>query len=163
MQTCLEELDAKKFWAMLPFFLASVAELKGQSGDHSGAIRLLDRAAELAECADERWCDAEVLRLRACFGSRDGDEAANLLQTSLGIARSQGAKLWELRAATSLAKLWRDEGRLADAHNVLAPVYAWFTEGLQTEDMVAARALLDEPGMGVPQQSVEPHLIVGNS
>ena len=151
MQTCLEELDAKQFWAMLPFFLTSVAELKGEHGDLSGAVALLDRAVELAELTDERWCEAEILRVRACFGAGDANEAANLLQTSLGVARNQGAKLWELRTAVSLAKLWREQGRHAAAHDVLAPIYAWLTEGFKTSDVMAARALLDELGVRVDE------------
>jgi hypothetical protein len=151
MQTCLEELDAKQFWAMLPFFLTSVAELKGEHGDLSGAVALLDRAVELAELTDERWCEAEILRVRACFGAGDANEAANLLQTSLGVARNQRAKLWELRTAVSLAKLWREQGRHAAAHDVLAPIYAWLTEGFKTSDVMAARALLDELGVRVDE------------
>jgi predicted ATPase len=144
MQTCLEELGTKRFWAMLPFFLTSVAELKGKYGDPSGAVALLDRAAELSELTDERWCEAEILRMRACVGARDADEAARLLQTSLGVARNQRAKLWELRTAVSLAKLWREQGRHAAAHDVLAPIYSQLTEGFKTSDVMAARALLDE-------------------
>jgi class 3 adenylate cyclase len=149
MQTCLEELDTKRFWAMLPFFLTSVAELKGKYGDPRGAVALLDRAAELSELTDERWCEAEILRMRACVGARDADEAASLLQTSLGVARNQRAKLWELRTAVSLAKLWREQGRHAVAHDVLAPIYSWLTEGFKTSDVMAARALLDELGLRV--------------
>jgi hypothetical protein len=149
MQRCLDELDVKKFWAMLPFFMTSVAELKGEHGDSNGARVLLDRAAELAERIDERWCEAEILRVRACVATPDADEAVNLLQTALGVARSQRARLWELRAAVSLAKLWRSQGRHAAAHDLLAPIYAWFTEGFGTADVMAARALLDDIGLHI--------------
>jgi class 3 adenylate cyclase len=152
---CLMELDTKKFWAMLPFFLTSMAELKGTHGDLDGATALLDRAAELTELTDERWCEAEILRLRGCFAARDPDDAANLMQASLTVARNQGAKLWELRTAVSLAKLWREQGGHEAAHELLAPVYAWFTEGFETSDVLAARALLDElEGRGDERQGI---------
>ena len=70
--------------------------------------------------------------------------AEELYRKALSIAREQGAKLWELRAAVSLSRLWRDQGKRADAHDLLAPVYGWFTEGFDTPDLKEARALLDE-------------------
>jgi len=72
-------------------------------------------------------------------------EAAELLyRKALSIAQEQGAKLWELRAAASLARLRHDQGRRAEARELLAPVYAWFTEGFDTPDLKEAKALLDE-------------------
>ena len=91
------------------------------------------------------------MRVRACVATPDADEAVNLLQTALGIARSQRARLWELRAAVSLAKLWRSQGRQAAAHDLLAPIYAWFTEGFGTTDVMAARALLDDIGLRIDE------------
>jgi predicted ATPase len=144
MQACVEELDNAKFWAILPFFMASLAELKGRYGDHEGAATLLDRAARLTTDTDERWCEAEILRLQARHCVRDQDEALELLRRSIGIARSQHATLWELRSASCLAELWRDRGRHADASDVLTPVHARFTEGFGIPDVAAARTLLDE-------------------
>ena len=63
---------------------------------------------------------------------------------AIDLAREQSAKLWELRAATSLARLWRDQGKRAEAHDLLAPVYGWFTEGFDTADLKDAKALLEE-------------------
>jgi predicted ATPase len=71
-------------------------------------------------------------------------EAEELYRKALGIAEEQGAKLWELRAAVSLARLRRDQGRHAEARDLLAPVYGWFTEGFDTPDLKEAKALLDE-------------------
>jgi predicted ATPase len=71
-------------------------------------------------------------------------EAEACYEEALAVARDQGARLWELRAATSLARLWRDQSRRAEAHDLLAPVYGWFTEGFETQDLKDAKALLDE-------------------
>jgi predicted ATPase len=74
------------------------------------------------------------------------DEAAALYHRALAIAREQGARSYELRAATSLARLLRDQGKRAEARDLLAPVYGWFTEGFDTRDLIEAKALLDELG-----------------
>jgi predicted ATPase len=78
------------------------------------------------------------------MGDRTGAEAS--YHETIAIAQEQSAKLWELRAAASLARLWRDRGRLAEARDLLAPVYGWFTEGFGTPDLKEAKALLDELG-----------------
>jgi len=146
VQASLEQLDASKHWVLLPFLLTSVAEVMGENRDHAGAAALLDRAAELVSLTGEQWCEAEILRLKARFGARDPEAAVALLQASLAKAREQGAKIWELRAATTLAEVLRTQGKLAGAREVLAPVYAWFTEGFNAPDLVAARALLADLG-----------------
>jgi predicted ATPase len=78
-----------------------------------------------------------------CLSEADRAEAERRFRKAMAVAQAQGAKLWELRAATSLARLWRDQGRGAAAHDVLAPIYGWFTEGFDTADLRDARALLD--------------------
>jgi predicted ATPase len=144
MLNCIEELDAARNWVMLPFYLASAAEVRGAHGDGEGALVLLDRAAELTSITGERWCEAEILRLKARFGARNDEEAVALLEAALAAAKGQGAKLWWLRAATDLARLARDAGRSDAASAVLEPVYRWFTEGLELPDLVAAKAILDD-------------------
>jgi class 3 adenylate cyclase/predicted ATPase len=144
VQTCLDQLEAAKHWVMLPFLMASLAEIKGDHGDIEGAVGLLDRAAKLVEFTGEQWCEAEIIRLQARFSARDPNDTTNLLEASLAKAREQGAKLWELRTATSLADLWRNQGRHGAAREMLAPIYAWFTEGFDTPDLVAARTFLGE-------------------
>jgi predicted ATPase len=72
------------------------------------------------------------------------DEAAARYHRALAIAREQRARSFELRAATSLARLWRDQGKRAEARDLLAPVYGWLTEGFDTRDLINARALLEE-------------------
>ena len=76
-------------------------------------------------------------------GWDQGTTEARFLR-AIAIAREQSAKLWELRAATSLAKLWSDQGRRAEAHELLAPIYGWFKEGFDTADLKEAKALLDD-------------------
>jgi class 3 adenylate cyclase len=140
---CIEQFDATQHWAMLPFFMASTAELMGKYGDVESATALLGRAAELVQMTGERWSEPEIIRLQACLGTHDPDHSIHLLQTSLRKAAQQHAKLWELRTATSLAALWLGQGNRTAAYEVLAPVHAWFSEGLAAHDLVAARALLD--------------------
>jgi predicted ATPase len=104
----------------------------------------------------ERWYHAETLRIRGWVLSLKGDRTAaeRAYIASLDWARQQQAKSWELRTATSYARLMRDQERVAEARDLLAPIYSWFTEGLATKDLKEAKALLDElgadqsPGMG---------------
>jgi predicted ATPase len=89
---------------------------------------------------------AELNRHKGQLLLRQGqsEAAEELYCKALSIAREQKAQLWELRAAVSLARLWRDQGRRAEAHEILAPVFGWFTEGFGTPDLKEAKALLDE-------------------
>jgi class 3 adenylate cyclase len=144
MEESLRQLDSGQNWALLPFFLGCAAELRGEHGYADAAVALLDRAAELVTITGERWCEAEIMRLRARFGG--SEQAVPLLEASLAIAREQGAKLWELRTATTLGGVLRDQGHSAVAEDILAPVYDSFTEGWTTADLVTARELLDEIG-----------------
>jgi hypothetical protein len=142
VRTCLEQLDNAKHWVMLPYLMASVAQVLGEQGDASGAMLLLDRAAELITLTSEKWCEPEIIRLNALFGRHSTHAAAELLHVSLGKAREQSAKLWELRSATSLAELCYREGKCGDAVHILAPVYKWFADGNEDPDVIAARGLL---------------------
>jgi class 3 adenylate cyclase/tetratricopeptide (TPR) repeat protein len=144
VQNFLDHLDMSNIWAWLPFYMASTAELYGRYENVNAAVALLDRAHELINVTGARWCEAEVLRLRARFRTRDSDEAAALLRAGVESARQQGAKLWELRTAMDLAAVLRDRGNRPQAIEVLRPVFDWFTEGKDTADYVAARALLGE-------------------
>ena len=98
------------------------------------------------EKTGERWFAAELNRHKGQQLLREGqtEAAEDLYRKALSIAQEQGAKLWELLAAASLARLRRDQGRRAEAHDLLAPVYGWFTEGFDTPDLKEAKALLDQ-------------------
>jgi predicted ATPase len=123
--------------------LASAHEIAGQIEE---ALTLLDEALQIAGRTGERWVEAELNRHKGQLLLRQGDSEAaeKLYRKALSIAREQEAKLWELRAAASLARLRRGQGRPAEARDLIAPVYGWFTEGFDTPDLREAKALLDE-------------------
>jgi class 3 adenylate cyclase len=146
VESAIEELHARKHWVLLPFFMSSIAEVMGDNGDRAAAARLLDHAAELVDRTGERWCEPEIIRLKARLSVKDAEEASALLQSSVAKAREQSAKLWELRAARDLAELLDGQGKREAALKLLAPVYGWFTEGLDSPDLVAARRLLADMG-----------------
>ena len=102
----------------------------------------------MVEETGERWFAAELNRHKGELLLRQGhtEVAEELYHKALSIAQEQEAKLWELRAAASLARVWRDQGRRAEARDLLAPVYGWFTEGFDTPDLKEAKALLEELG-----------------
>ena len=95
----------------------------------------------------ERWCEAEVNRIAGEIAllspEPDTAKAEAYFERALAVAREQQAKSWELRAAMSMARLWRDQGKRQQAHDLLAPVYGWFTEGFDTLDLKEAKALLE--------------------
>ena len=146
VQTALEQLDARKHWVLLPFFMTSIAEVMGDNRDNAAAVALLDRAAELVGQTGEEWCEPEILRLKARFNTKDADEASLLLNASLAKAREQGARLWELRATRDLAELLDSQGERDAARELLASIYGWFSEALDTPDLVRARTLLAHLG-----------------
>jgi predicted ATPase len=125
--------------------LAQACERAGQSEE---ALDTLARALEMADRTGERWFEPELHRLRGkwLIAHRSGEqaEAEACFERALTVARRQSAKLWELRAAMSFARLRRNQGRPVEALDLLAPVYEWFTEGLDTPDLKEAKALLDK-------------------
>ena len=134
----------------VPFYRLCLARAHYKAGEVQEGLQVVEKTLSLVEVTSERLYEAELLRLKGelLLAGRqpNGVQAeANFLK-SIEIARHQSAKLWELRAATSLARLWRDVGRHAEARDLLAPIYAWFTEGLDLPDLKDARALLDELG-----------------
>jgi class 3 adenylate cyclase/predicted ATPase len=123
--------------------LATACEIAGQVEE---GLALLDDALQIVERTGERWFAAELNRHKGQILLRQGhaEAAEEHYRKALSIAEEQGAKLWELRAAVSLARLRRDQGRCAEARELLAPVYGWFTEGFDTPDLKDAKELLAE-------------------
>jgi predicted ATPase len=140
------EATGTRLWS--PLFLTLLAEALALSGKIEEALATLDDAlAKAAACGAKGW-DAEIHRLRGELTARlphpDPAKAEDSYRTALAIARGQGTRGYELRAATSLARLWRQQRRRGEARDLLAPVYGSFTEGFDTADLKEAKALLDE-------------------
>ncbi len=131
---------------LLPQYIALLARACEIAGQIEEAVTLVDDALEMTERIGGRWLEAELNRLKGQLLLRQGhsEAAEELYRTALSIAEEQQAKLWELRAAASLARLRRDQGRRAEARDLLAPVYDWFTEGFDIPDLRESKALLDE-------------------
>jgi predicted ATPase len=130
----------------LPFGLASLAEGLARRGDRAAALAALREGLEIADATGEHKWDAELHRLAGTVLLAENrlDEARGSFQQAIRTAQAQQAKSLELRAATSLARLWGEQGQRAAARDLLAPVYGWFTEGFDTADLKDAKALLDE-------------------
>jgi len=130
----------------MPHFIGLIAAACEIAGQLEEGLALLDEALQIADRTGERWLTAELNRRRGRLQLRQGYSAAaeELYCKALEIAEEQKAKSWELRAAVSLAQLHRDQDRRAEARDLLAPVYGWFTEGFDTPDLKDAKALLDE-------------------
>jgi len=125
-----------------------LARAYAEVGNFYDAQRCIGEAITAAETTGERWFEAEVHRIAGEIALKspepDAAKAEAYFERALAIARQQQAKSWELRAATSLARLWRDQGKPQQARELLAPVYGWFTEGFDTLDLKEAKALLEE-------------------
>jgi class 3 adenylate cyclase/predicted ATPase len=129
----------------MPHFVGLLARACEIAGQIEEALTLLDDALQIVDRTGELWFAAELNRNKGQLLLRQGhsEAAEELYRKALSIAEEQGAKLWELRAAVSLARLRRDQGRHAEARDLLAPVYGWFTEGFDTPDLKEAKALLN--------------------
>src|SRR5262249_13412897 len=131
----------------LPWHLSSLASAHADLGQLDDAWRCIDEAMTMIETAKERGWEAEVNRVAGQIVLKltepDQAKAQSYFERALAVARQQQAKSWALRAATSLARLWRDQGKVQQARELLAPVYGWFTEGFETLDLREAKALLD--------------------
>jgi DNA-binding response OmpR family regulator/predicted ATPase len=130
----------------LPLFLMLLAEAFSMAGSNETALTVIDQAIAIAEQTGERWCVAEILRIKAGLllaTDPASEQVEILLASSLHVARSQNARCWELRAACDLAALWQRKNRTKDALLLLQPVYAQFTEGFDSADLQKARRILD--------------------
>jgi predicted ATPase len=131
----------------VPTYLASLASARAELGQFDDAWRCIGEAMTAVETTKEKWCEADIHRTAgeiALMGPEpDAAKAEAFFERALVVARAQQAKSWELRAAMSMARLWRDQGKRDQAHDLLAPVHGWFTEGFDTLDLEEAKALLD--------------------
>jgi predicted ATPase len=128
-------------------FQGDIAEALGRAGQIADGLAVAEQAIERCKQTNERWLFAELLRIKGELMLRKKSATANAedsFREALDWARRQGALSWELRAATSLARLRRDQGKVQQARELLAPVYGWFTEGFDTRDLKEAKALLAE-------------------
>ncbi len=148
MRAVLEAMRGTGSVVALPNFLAGLAQAHGKAGQAEAGLALIAEAQEFVAKTGERESEAELHRLEGelllARSPSDHAEAEAAFREALDVARRQSAKSWELRAATSLARLWQRQGRKEEARALLAPVYDWFTEGFDTRDLKDAKALLEE-------------------
>jgi class 3 adenylate cyclase/predicted ATPase len=131
----------------VPFILTLLADAEGKAKQRDEGLGHLAEAERLMAETDERWAEAELHRVRGELLRAGHDPAAERsFRQAIGIAQRQSAKFWELRAAISLARLWREQGERDAVRDLLTPVYGWFTEGFDTPILKEAKALLDESG-----------------
>jgi predicted ATPase len=128
-------------------FQSDIAEALGRAGQIADGLTVVEQAFERCEQTNERWLVAELLRLKGDLMLRKESataEAEDCFREAIDCARRQGALSWELRAATSLARLLRDQRRGGEAIAIIKPVYNRFTEGFGTNDLANAKALIDD-------------------
>ena len=141
----------------VPYCLTLLAEACGANGQAAEGLRLLAEALAVVHDTEERFHEAECYRVQGELllmqVTPDERQAETSLQHALDVARRQQARSWELRAALSLSRLWQQQGKRAEARELLAPIYGWFTEGFDTPDLQEAGALLEKlaPGAAQPQ------------
>jgi predicted ATPase/class 3 adenylate cyclase len=136
--------------SFVPLYLPFLAMAHTRLNQFDEAWRVIGEAITAIEETGETWCEAEVDRVAGEIALKspkpNSAKAEDYFERALSVARQQQAKSWELRAAMSLARLWRDQGKVQQARELLAPVYGWFTEGFDTRDLKEAKALLEELG-----------------
>jgi class 3 adenylate cyclase/predicted ATPase len=132
--------------AWLPYYTDLLAAACEIACEIETGLTLLEDALQVVERTGERWFEVELTRHKGQLLLRQehSEAAEELYRKALTIAKEQGGKWWELRASTSLARLWRDQGKRTEARELLAPIYGWFTEGFDTPDLKEAKALLEE-------------------
>ena len=145
LELCLERCRAVPMKANFTLALAILAENQANNGATQEALKSLEEAESVIAAGGERWTESAIWRMKGDIHrslSNDG-EATTALQHAIDTAQRQGAKMLELRAAISLARLWQDQGKAGQARDLLAPLYGWFTEGFDTTELREAKALLD--------------------
>jgi predicted ATPase len=134
--------------SLIPFHLSCLARAYAELGQFDEGRRCIGEAIIAVETTKERWCEADIHRIAGEIAmmapNPDVAKAEEHFEHALAVARQQQAKSWELRAAMSMTRLWRNQGKRHQAHDLLALVYGWFTEGFETLDLKQPKALLDE-------------------
>ena len=132
----------------MPLFLIFLARAYAELEQFDDARRSIDEAINTVKTTKERWVEAEANRIVGEIALKspqaDTARAETYFERALTVARQQQAKSWELRASMSLARLWRSQGKVQQARELLAPVYGWFTEGFDTRDLKEVKALLEQ-------------------
>jgi len=133
---------------LTPVGLSLLGKCYAELGQPDEALRSVDEAKEVIERTGETWFEAHVHRIAGEIALKspqpDIAKVEACFERALAVARQQQAKSWELRAAMSMARVWRDQGKRQQARELLAPIYNWFTEGFDTRDLKEAKALLEE-------------------
>jgi predicted ATPase len=147
LESALDWLREANFVYLRAIPAAALAQGLAEAGEMTRARGVIDEALEQANSSEERWCMAELLRIKGELLPLDGTpnsaQSEDLFRRALDLARRQGALSWELRAAMSLGKLWHQNGKTREAHELLSAVYDRFTEGFDTSDLRTARGLID--------------------
>jgi predicted ATPase len=150
MRCGLADYQATGAELWVPDLRSLLAQAYGRTGQPAAGLELLAETLGQVERTGGRWLEAELYRLRGelLLAAPEPDPAAAeaCFGRALAVARAQDARMWELRAATSLARLWCDQGRTGGARELLAPVFDWFTEGFDTPDLIKAKRLIGALG-----------------
>jgi len=129
-----------------PYYLALLAQVFARAGKSETALDVIAEANAVASATGEVWIAPELVRIEGelllSSDANDIESAERAFTKAIALAQDRNAKSWELRAATSLARLWADQGRRDEARDVLAPVFEWFSEGFETADLRDAKALI---------------------
>jgi predicted ATPase len=146
MRQSLEAFQAIGTKSLWLYHLALTAEAYGMVGRAEEGLMMVGEALAVVHTTGARYYEAELYRLKGELSLADGDQATAeaCFLSAIAFAREQSARLWDLRATTSLARLWADRGKRAEACDLLRPVYGWFTEGFDSPDLRDAKTLLDE-------------------
>jgi predicted ATPase len=144
MQTSIDLFRSTGAELGAAYFAGLLAETFGRSGQPDAGLLLMEGAFALIESTGDRWCEAELYRLQGelHLQLQAPAEAEVSFQKACSVAQAQHARLWELRAAVSLGQLWQNQGKTAEVHALIAPLYAWFQEGFALPDLLAAQRLL---------------------
>lgn len=152
LTTGIAALRSTRSTIFMPLYLSHLALAYADLGQSSDALRCAGEAIDVMQTTKERWCEAEVYRIAGeielISEERDELKAQGHFERALAVARGQTAKSLELRAAMSMTRLWCNQGKRQQAHDLLAPIFGWFTEGFDTADLKLAKTLLD--GLALP-------------